>query len=170
MHGQFRVMGHQSLVFSHQCGQEWCLAFSHPRRVRLRCLAVHQHGHVQRIDATGFLDVHERVVAGLCAGEGEQGLGGARRARRDRRGGGAGTRLRRPPLATFEPTGTWLRATTVARPRCLSLLARGRLRRAPAPDGIHPDQDTACSSTWIAAQPRGQRAARARLTSRRRPT
>jgi len=31
-----------------------------------------------------------------------------RRLCRDHRGGGAGTRLRRPPLATFEPTGTRL--------------------------------------------------------------
>src|SRR5690242_16322800 len=67
----------------------------------------------------------------------------SRGAVRDHRGGGAGTRLRRPPLATFEPTGTWPLVGTAAVPRCLSLLARRRLRRAPAPDGTRLDPDGA---------------------------
>ena len=64
-----------------------------------------------------------------------------------------GTRLRRPPLATFEPTGTRLLARTTPVSRCLSLLARRRLRRAPGPDGTYRDPDTARWSTRIAARP-----------------
>jgi len=42
----------------------------------------------------------------------------------------------------------------VARPRCLSLLARRRLRRAPAPDGTRLDPDAARHNDASRLRPR----------------
>jgi len=84
-----------------------------------------------------------------------------RGARLDHLASGAGTRLRRPPLATFEPTGTEPRVRPAPMPRCLSLLARRRLRRAPAPDGTRLDPDAARHRARIPGRPaRRVRAAR----------
>ena len=58
-----------------------------------------------------------------------------------------GTRLRRPPLATFEPTGTVAPCADGPRPRRLSLLARRRLRRAPRARR-HPSRPGHCSSPF----------------------
>jgi len=69
------------------------------------------------------------------------------------------------PLATFEPTGTRLLSSITPVPRCLSLLARRRLRRAPAPDGTRLDPESARWPAGISTPPRRERAARARLTS-----
>ena len=71
----------------------------------------------------------------------------------DPRGGGAGTRLRRPPLAAFEPTGTRHLSWRAPVPRRLSLLARRRLRRAPAPDGTVSTQTRLATAhgSWPAA-------------------
>ena len=59
---------------------------------------------------------------------------------------------------TFEPTGTRLRVRTWLGPRCLSLLARRRLRRAPAPDGNAFDQDDCSLATRDLGSARAARA------------
>ena len=65
---------------------------------------------------------------------------------RDHRGGGAGTRLRRPPLATFEPTGTWApRWDGSGAP--LSLTARSTPPAPSARARRHPSRPRECSLT-----------------------
>ena len=55
-----------------------------------------------------------------------------------------GTRLRRPPLATFEPTGTGLLvADSGSGPVVSHCSLDAAYAERPAPDGIHRDPDAA---------------------------
>jgi len=86
--------------------------------------------------------------------------GSSRRgSRRDHRGGGAAARLRRPPLATFEPTGTWAPwRDSGSAP--LSLTARSTPPAPSARARRHPSRPGECSS------PRAGRGAAARIAQR----